>query len=629
MSDRDRALAAICDTLVPGDGAALPSASALGVPARLRAEIAALGRPAQVAELDRLLDTVESPVLNLVLSGRPVRFSSLTQDQREAYLRGWAASRLPLKRRAFQVLKRLTLLYTYGAENSPYWRLVGYQRPELVQPANPPALTVRQPKVGENIEADACVIGSGAGSGVVAAELAARGKRVVILERARLCTERDFKGLELAGASALFLDRGIGSTEDRSISLLAGSAVGGGTIVNWCTSLRLPPSIRAEWRTLGVADDLDPHYDAVEARLDIDTNESERNGANAALEQGLQKLGLEYGTIPRNVRGCGDCGHCGVGCRLGAKQSTMRTYLVDACRDSAEILTGCEAHRIEVTGGSVTAVVARVDGGEVRIRTPLVALAAGSLRSPAVLLRSGIGGDHVGKHLALHPTAVVAGEYDAPIRLWSGVMQSVVSEAFNEVTPGYGFRIECPPALPGILAASLPWWSSSQHRDEMRRAEHTAAFILLARDREGGQVTIDANGAAQTSYQIDRQTASLLIQAMVEGLRIHRAAGAVRFGTLHTPPLIFDGQSDMRLAEAEVRRRGVAPNRVTMFSAHQMATCRIGGDRATSVTNPDGQVWGVRGLYVTDASAFPVSSGVNPMLTVMALARRTAQRMPA
>src|SRR5919109_1212028 len=213
MSDRDRALAAICDTLVPGDGAGFPSASALGVPARLRSEIAALDRPALVAELDRLLDTVESPVLNLLLSGRPVRFSSLTQEQREAYLQRWAASPLPLKRRAFQVLKRLTLLYTYGAENSPYWKLVGYQRPELVAPATPPALTVRQPKAGESIEADACVIGSGAGSGVVAVELAARGKRVVILEQARFCSERDFKGLELAGSSALFLDRGNGSAQ--------------------------------------------------------------------------------------------------------------------------------------------------------------------------------------------------------------------------------------------------------------------------------------------------------------------------------------------------------------------------------------------------------------------------------
>ena len=626
MSDRDHTLATICDTLVPGDGAELPSASALGVPARLRAEITTLGRPAMVAELDSLLDLLESPVLNMALVGRPVRFSSLAQDQREEFLRHWAGSRLSPKRRAFQVLKRLTLLYTYGAPDSPYWRLVGYQRPEMVAPATPANLRLRMPKPGEKVEADVCVIGTGAGGAVVAAELASHGKHVVLLERGQYCSERDFQGLELAGSANLFLDRGIASTQDRAIVLLAGSAVGGGTVVNWSTSLRLPPTIADEWRRLGV-DGLDEHYDAVEARIDVDTDESPRNGPNAALERGMQALGLACRTIPRNVRGCGDCGHCGYGCRLGAKQSTLRTYLVDACRDGAEILTSTEARRILTSGGRVHSVVARVAGGEISVRAPLVALAGGSLLSPAVLLRSGLGGDQVGRHLALHPVAIVAGEYDEPILHWRGVPQSVVSEAFNDLTPGYGVRIECPPALPGALAAALPWWGSGQHRDEMSRAARTAAFILIARDREGGRVRVDRHGEAKTHYWLHPETAGYLRRAMVEAIRIHRAAGARRMLTLHTPPLIVDASSEPGAAEDEIRRRGVGRNRVALFSAHQMASCRIGLDRKASVANPDGRLWDVEGLYVTDASAFPISSGVNPMITVMALARRTAQRL--
>jgi choline dehydrogenase-like flavoprotein len=626
MSDRTRTLAAICDTFVPGDGAQLPSASALGTPQRLRAELEALHRPALLAELDRLLDTVESPLMNAVLSGRPARFSSLDQAGREQYLRRWAGSPLGLKRRAFQVLKRLTLFYSYGAEGSPYWQLVGYQRPPLPAPATPAALHLRQANPNETIEADVCVIGSGGGGAVAAAELAARGKHVVILERASYCAEPDFRGLELAGSASLFLDRGIASTEDRSVALLAGSAVGGGTVVNWSTSLRLPDSIREEWRQLGV-DNLEPHYDAVEARLDVDTNESDRNGPNAALERGLEQLGLAHRTIPRNVRGCGDCGHCGFGCRLGAKQSTLRTYLVDAARDRAQILTGCEARRIEVSAGRVTGVVAQVFGGEVRVRAPLVALAGGSLLSPAVLLRSGLGGDQAGRHLSLHPVAVVAGQYDEPIEHWRGVPQSVVSEAFNELTPGYGFRIECPPALPGILAASMPWWDSRQHREEMSHGAQTAAFILIARDREGGRVTVDRAGEALAHYRISAEPAGHLVRAMIEAVRIHRAAGARRIATLHTPPLFVEEGTDEGAAATEIAARGVKANRITIFSAHQMASCRIGKDRATSVANPDGQVWDVGGLYVTDASAFPISSGVNPMLTVMALARRTAQRI--
>jgi choline dehydrogenase-like flavoprotein len=628
VTDRDRAMAAVCDTFAPGAASRLPPASGLGVPARLRAEVEALHQPALVAELDRLLDTLESPLLNLALTGRPVRFSALPLDQREAYLRRWAGSPLGFKRRAFQVLKRLTLLYTYGAPDSPYWTWAGYSPPELVPPAEPAALTIRQPDPGETIEADVCVIGSGAGGGVAAAMLAAAGKRVVILERAMLRTERDFDGRELVGFASLFLDRGIASTVDRSVSLLAGNAVGGGTVVNWSTSLRLPASIRQEWRELGVDDDLDAHYDAIETRLDIDTGESARNGPNGVLERGLRQLGLGYETIPRNVRGCGDCGHCGFGCRLAAKQSTLRTYLVDACRDGAEILHGCEARRVDVERGQVTGVMVQLPGGELRVRAPVVVLAGGSLLSPALLLRSGIGGDHAGRHLALHPTVAVAGIYDQPVPSWRGVPQSVVSEAFAELTPGFGFRVECPPALPGILAASMPWSGGAQHRELMAQAAHIAAFIAIVRDREGGVVTVDRAGQEHVSYRVAPETARHLVRAMIETVRIHRAAGARQVATPHTPPLTLAKDGDLGAYEAEIERRGVAANRITLFSAHQMSTCRIGRERTSSVANPDGLVWDAKGLYLTDASAFPTSSGVNPMLTVMALARRTAQRMP-
>lgn len=269
----------VCDAFVPG-GDGLPSASALGVPERLNAEIAALGRPALVRELEQLLDVLDSPLANLALTGRPVRFRELGQAEREDYLIRWAASPLPLKRKAFQVMKRLVLLYAYGTDDSPYWSLLGYRRPPEEPPATPALLRRRFARAGEVIEADACVVGSGAGGGVAAATLAAAGKRVVVLERARLRTEPEFDERELDGYAALFFDRAIAATEDRAISLLAGSAVGGGTVVNWNTSLRLPAGIAAEWRAAGI-DDLDDHYAAVEERLDVDTDESGRNGANA------------------------------------------------------------------------------------------------------------------------------------------------------------------------------------------------------------------------------------------------------------------------------------------------------------------------------------------------------------
>jgi choline dehydrogenase-like flavoprotein len=304
----------------------------------------------------------------------------------------------------------------------------------------------------------------------------------------------------------------------------------------------------------------------------------------------------------------------------------MRTYLVDASRDGAEILAPCEARRIEVSNGRVQSVVARVAGGELRINTPLVALAGGSILSPALLLRSGIAASQAGRNLHLHPATVIFGVYDDMSPAWQGVPQSILSDAFAEQVGGFGFRLECPVALPGIMASALPWWGGSDHRDQMAQARQTAPFLGLVRDRGSGRVGIDRWGEPVLRYKVGALERRHLTQAIVEASRIHLAAGARRIGSLHTPPLFLEGRGLDRY-RAEVERRGIEPNRLLLFSAHQMSTCRIGRHARESVANPDGQVWGVAGLFVLDASAFPTASGVNPMLTTMALASRTAERM--
>src|SRR5207245_2593717 len=154
------------------------------------------------------------------------------------------------------------------------------------------------------------------------------------------------------------------------------------------------------------------------------------------LERGLLALGLPSQTIARNTRGCGDCGHCGSGCRIGAKQSTLRTYLVAAGDGGAEIVTGCSADRIQVKQGAVEGVIAQVEGGAVMVRAPMVALAAGALHSPAILLRSGLASEQAGRNLHLHPTGVVAGRYAEPTPGWVGVPQSVMGDAFADLSPG-------------------------------------------------------------------------------------------------------------------------------------------------------------------------------------------------
>src|SRR5256885_8970145 len=183
-------------------------------------------------------------------------------------------------------------------------------------------LSPRAVSAGEVIVADAVVVGSGAGGGVAAAELAAAGRHVLVLEQGALAAEDEFEGREDRGAAGLFWDRQLLTTEDLALSVFAGRTVGGGTVVNWNTSLRLPEDVRREWAMAGLDGmeaELDAHYEAVEARIDVDLDESVRNGQNEALARGLDAVGIPWRVIPRNVSGCGDCGHCGYGCRRGAE----------------------------------------------------------------------------------------------------------------------------------------------------------------------------------------------------------------------------------------------------------------------------------------------------------------------
>jgi choline dehydrogenase-like flavoprotein len=127
-----------------------------------------------------------------------------------------------------------------------------------------------------------------------------------------------------------------------------------------------------------------------------------------------------------------------------------------------------------------------------------------------------------------------------------------------------------------------------------------------------------------------------LVAGMREMARIAVAGGATGVATLHTPRLQLEAANgkagsltDTQVTQygAEIERRGVARNRMPVFSAHQMGTCRIGGAAATAVADPSGEVYGVRGLYIGDASGCPTALGVNPMITTMTLAHHVARRI--
>jgi choline dehydrogenase-like flavoprotein len=254
-----------------------------------------------------------------------------------------------------------------------------------------------------------------------------------------------------------------------------------------------------------------------------------------------------------------------------------------------------------------------------------VVVACGAIESPALLLRSGIGGPAVGHYLRLHPTVAVTGYYDEPQDWCWGPPQAALSHQFADLGDGHGFLLESAQSTTGLFAGAIPWRSGADHKRRMRGWAHAGVLIGLVRDRGHGQVAIDGAGNAVTHYPItDAVDARNLRYAVEQLARVHEAAGAAEIvGSGRKAPDWRRGE-DLEAFIAAVNQVPLLPREFVTFSAHQMGSCRLGVDPQTSVANPWGRLHDVPGVWIGDASAFPTASGTNPMLTIMALARRTA-----
>jgi choline dehydrogenase-like flavoprotein len=262
------------------------------------------------------------------------------------------------------------------------------------------------------------------------------------------------------------------------------------------------------------------------------------------------------------------------------------------------------------------------------VNAPTVVVACGSVESPALLLRSGIGGPAVGKHLRLHPAGIVNGIYDEPIEGWIGQIQSEVSDHFANSDGEWGFLIESVGATPSIHAAGIPWTNGEQHKREFARMfRHHAPFLSVARDHGEGEIVLDGHGRPVIRWSLaDERDRKLFIRANVELARMHHAIGAPEIRTLHATEVAWRRDSGEEFEEfvRRIEDAPYGPADIAIFTAHQMGTCRMGSDPAASVADGRGELHDVEGVWIGDASAFPTAPGVNPMVSIMALAHRTA-----
>ena len=657
LSDTQRAvLRAVCDTFVPSiEVADDPSGF--------------WGRAASGLAVDRVLakslfEDVPEPLrdglVSLLDALGAQGFVQGGQDQRESMLSRLASSS-PAAAKGVGYFEKQTLVLTYGLPQEPVpnpnlitygspqgqnpnWDIMGYPGPISVPKPKPKQIQTITPEGAiMTLDADVCIVGSGAGGAVIAAKLSAQGYNVVVLEAGGHYNSADFHQQELWGYKHLWYKGGATPTDNGTVLMMAGGSLGGGTEINWMNCVRTPDLVRDDWtRNYGLdgvnTQAYTAYMDAVTTRIQASSQTAFYNAQNLRMKEGCEKLGY----LSKQTQVNWDpnlfqplmAGYTGFGDQTGGKQTARRTFLLDAFKQGARIMVHCTVDRILTAQGRATGVQAMYSDpqgrkSQVTVHAPQVVAAAGSLETPALLLRTGIGGPAVGKTLRLQPGGAVYGIYQEKQKGWWGSPMTGNCEQFTNTGDGFGFYMEIPAIGPGFVASVIPWINGRQHKELMTKVPYISTFIWFLRDRSMGQVAIDANGNSVPTYQLDDPMDQKNFRhASAEAVRIHEAAGAqqILFSLAH-------GQINWKRGESldnyidTITQQPLLDGAQPMISAHQLCSCRLGKDKSTSVADVNGELYDVKGVWVGDGSACPTSLGANPMVTIMSLAMRTADRM--
>ena len=480
---------------------------------------------------------------------------------------------------------------------------------------------------GELIEAEVAVVGTGAGGAAMAAELAEMGVAVVMLEEGDFYHREHFSGRPMDMLQMMYRDTGAtGTVGNTFIPVPFGRCVGGTTTINSGTCYRTPERIFRKWREeYGLeelrSEALAPFFEKVETILQVEPAESKYvGGMGEVIGRGCDALGWSrHGPLARNAPDCDGQSFCAFGCPTDAKRSTNISYVPLALRYGANLLYNARVSRVELEQGRATGVTVRTRGGKrIRVKADAVVLSAGSLMTPALLLRQGLANasGQVGRNLSIHPAVGVCALFpDDDIRGYCSIPQGYGIEQFHE--DGLLFEGAYVP-LDFCAGSFTP--VGPRFTEAMEHAEHLAYFGFLIEDTSRGRVSLAPGGMPVMTYFMNDHDVAKLKRGVDILAQVYLAAGAE--GIFPMLPG-FEEIHDMRDVE-RMRRTPLHARDFELTAHHPLGTCRMGLDPRSSVVGPDHQCHDVQNLFIADGSSVPSSLGVNPQITIMALATRAA-----
>ena len=537
---------------------------------------------------------------------------------------------------AIRMAKQLCYLGYYGDERTH--ESIGYvpfsERPDTIaklkaspSPQRKPLHVIRPEEIdGETLSGDVVIVGSGAAASILAHNLVRAGREVLMLERGDHVDPTEFTEDEVEMLSRLYRDGALQLSRDFRFQVLQGSCVGGTTVVNNAVCFRMPDNVLDRWNT-SLDTQLEPErlrnsFSTVEKLIGVrNQNHENLNKGSGVFTAGIEKLGLQkppshYGPVDANIQGCLGCGYCNIGCAYGRKLSMLDTVLPIAQemfgREALRIYSGCEAIKLKGRGRHISAVLCQLpDGRRIEVRGKTIIIAAGAVSSSLLLLRSSVGGKNVGRRASFNMGSPLTGVFGQKLNAYDGLQ---ISHAL-QMSPSRGFILETWYNPPVAQALVMPGWFEDHFNNMLRFDQMSAVGVLVGTEPTG---VISRRGLL--GREIDFTPSLSDLQKVLDGLIVTGEA-FLAGGAERVMPATFDYREYRTATELQRLRIDVhKPADLTLGTGHPMGGNALSGNRSVGVVNPEFKVYGYENLFLCDASIFPTAVGVNPQLTVMALA---------
>jgi choline dehydrogenase-like flavoprotein len=393
---------------------------------------------------------------------------------------------------------------------------------------------------------------------------------------------------------------------------------------------RCPPEILEDWeRILGTAEfgptRMGELFEHVEGRIHSSFQHPVSLGDdNRIMAEGARRLGWKYEINRRNQEMCVGSNNCVFGCPTGAKQSTLVSYMPRALEHGARVLTEVKVERLLIGGGRCDGIVGHAIDPRTRrrthgitVRAKATVVACGAVQTPTLLLghRLGRSSGQLGRNFLCHPNAKVLAVYPFDIHGWQGVSQWVQVRHFRNE----GIVMAENMIPPAAIAAHIPY-VGAEAWELMRRYNQMIVSGVLVEDSTTGRVRRSPFGTSVAKYDITALDHERFIKGVKLLSELHFGMGAefVLLPFAHIPRA--NSMDDV----AKLTVHTAPMDSLELFTVHLMGTGRMGPARESSVTDLNGQLWDLPGCYVADASLFPTAVGVNPQITIMALATHVA-----